>query len=100
SQLEVDRLWQGEPSGARSACVSSDGIHDLTGNVEEWVTSSRPVWQWPAVLMGGFLAKPWTGCRGTDAAHEPTFKSYEVGYRCCADPKPRTDASARLSSSR
>jgi hypothetical protein len=36
--------------------------------------------------MGGFWAKPWTGCRGTNDAHEPTFAFYETGFRCCADP--------------
>jgi formylglycine-generating enzyme required for sulfatase activity len=83
---ETDRLWQGDPSGARPGCVSQDGIADMIGNVEEWILSSRPR-TWPAALMGGFWAKGWTECRGTNAAHEPTFYFYEVGFRCCADPK-------------
>ena len=41
---------------------------------------------YPGSLMGGFWAKPWTGCRGTNDAHEPTFTFYETGFRCCADP--------------
>jgi hypothetical protein len=36
--------------------------------------------------MGGFWAKPWTGCRGTNDAHEPRFTFYETGFRCCAEP--------------
>jgi hypothetical protein len=36
--------------------------------------------------MGGFWAKPWTGCRGTNDAHEPSFTFYETGFRCCAEP--------------
>jgi formylglycine-generating enzyme required for sulfatase activity len=36
---EVARLWQGEPSGAREACVSPYGVHDMTGNVDEWVVN-------------------------------------------------------------
>jgi hypothetical protein len=83
---EVARLWQGEPSGARSACVSHEGVHDLVGNVEEWVTS-RPGRRFRLALMGGFWSKPWTGCRGTNDAHEPGFRFYEVGFRCCADPR-------------
>ena len=41
--------------------------------------------------MGGFWAKPWTGCRGTNDAHEPSFEFYETGFRCCADPGTITD---------
>src|SRR3954468_23053716 len=33
---EAARLWQGEPSGAREKCVSPFGVHDMTGNVDEW----------------------------------------------------------------
>ena len=36
--------------------------------------------------MGGFWAKPWTSCRGTNDAHEPTFVFYETGFRYCAEP--------------
>jgi formylglycine-generating enzyme required for sulfatase activity len=82
---ETERLWQGAPSGEYDNCRTAQGVHDLTGNVEEWVTSSRPR-KFRGVLMGGFWAKPWTGCRGTNDAHEPTqFKFYEVGFRCCQD---------------
>jgi formylglycine-generating enzyme required for sulfatase activity len=84
-ERESSRLWQGEPSGQRARCVSSDGVVDLTGNVEEWVTS-RPEHHFRLSLMGGFWAKPWTGCRGTNDAHSPDFRFYEVGFRCCRDP--------------
>ena len=83
----MDRLWQGAPSGAFDSCVSPFGIYDMMGNVEEWVTS-RKHRKHPGALMGGFWAKPWTGCRGTNDAHEPTFTFYETGFRCCSEPKP------------
>ena len=85
AQAEVERLWQGAPSGVYPRCMSSDGIFDLTGNIEEWVIT-RKGRAWPGALMGGFWAKPWTGCRGTNDAHEPTFTFYETGFRCCKDP--------------
>jgi len=83
---ETRRLWQGAPSGRYRSCVSSFGIHDMMGNVEEWVIS-RKKRKWPGSLMGGFWAKPWTGCRGTNDAHRPHFAFYETGFRCCKDPK-------------
>jgi hypothetical protein len=82
---ESERLWQGSVSGRYKTCVSSFGIFDLTGNVEEWV-ASRAERRWPGALMGGFWAKPWTGCRGTNDAHEPGFAFYETGFRCCKGP--------------
>jgi formylglycine-generating enzyme required for sulfatase activity len=84
AQREADRLWQGAPSGDYERCRTRDGIYDLLGNVEEWVTA-RPGRRYPGALMGGFWAKPWVGCRGTNDAHEPTFVFYEVGWRCCKD---------------
>jgi formylglycine-generating enzyme required for sulfatase activity len=82
---EVQKLWQGAASGDYGTCVSSFGIYDMNGNVEEWV-ASRSHRRLPGALMGGFWAKPWTGCRGTNDAHEPNFTFYETGFRCCADP--------------
>ncbi len=82
---ESDRLWQGTPSGRFPGCVSSFGVADMMGNVEEWV-STRKTRKFPGALMGGFWAKPWTGCRGTNDAHEPGFNFYETGFRCCAEP--------------
>ena len=87
AQAELDRLWQGEPSGQRARCATKEGIFDLVGNVEEWVTS-RTSRRWvPVTLIGGFWAKPWTGCRGANDAHEPTFSFYETGFRCCNDAR-------------
>jgi hypothetical protein len=97
-EAEIRKLWQGAPSGAYASCVSSFGIYDMQGNVEEWV-ASRPGRNVPGSLMGGFWAKPWTGCRGTNDAHEPTFQFYETGFRCCADPGSVTDESPRPSGS-
>ena len=85
-EAETRRAWQGEPSGQRAGCVSRFGVHDLVGNVEEWVASSRPIWPWKSALKGGFWAKPWVGCRGTNENHGPTFRFYEVGFRCCVGP--------------
>ncbi len=83
---EAKRGWQGEPSGSFPRCESAYGVVDLTGNVEEWVTSSRKEWPYPSALKGGYWSKPWSGCRGTNESHGPSFRFYEVGFRCCSDP--------------
>ena len=85
-EAETMRAWQGETSGARPACVSAFGVRDLIGNVEEWVQTSRPEWPHRSSLKGGYWAKPWAGCRGTNESHGPHFRFYEVGFRCCKDP--------------
>ncbi|HVY48982.1 MAG TPA: SUMF1/EgtB/PvdO family nonheme iron enzyme [Minicystis sp.] len=84
-RAEIERLDQSEPSGKFATCVSPYGVYDMMGNVEEWVTS-RKGRRFKGALMGGFWSKPWTGCRGTNDAHEESFAFYETGFRCCADP--------------
>lgn len=86
AKRETERLWQGALSGRYKTCVSPFGIFDLMGNVEEWVRS-RHTRQHAGALMGGFWAKPWTGCRGTNDAHGTNFAFYETGFRCCKDPE-------------
>ena len=87
AKKESKRVWQGSRSGRYKLCVAVFGIYDMMGNVEEWVTS-RKTRKHKGSLMGGFWAKPWTGCRGTNDAHGPSFAFYETGFRCCKDPKP------------
>ncbi len=87
---EAAKLWQGSPSGRFATCVSPFGVVDMMGNVEEWVTT-RTGRGWPGALMGGFWAKPWTGCRGTNDAHQPTFAFYETGFRGCKDAAAPSD---------
>jgi formylglycine-generating enzyme required for sulfatase activity len=88
---EAARLFQGEPSGARAGCVSAEGVHDLTGNVAEWVRKSepdpRPAYQ--HVLKGCYWAgcyhQPSPDCAFRNRAHPGSFRTYEAGFRCCLD---------------
>lgn len=88
AKQELDRLWQGLPSGARPLCKSSFGVYDLTGNVDEW-TRSSVVGERPSVLKGGYWGPVRTRCRPATKAHDESHMFYQQGFRCCADvPDP------------
>ena len=84
ASAELDRLWQGLPSGSRPACKSKAGVYDLTGNVDEWTKSSVPG-ERPSVLKGGYWGPVRTRCRPATKAHDETHTFYQQGFRCCAD---------------
>jgi formylglycine-generating enzyme required for sulfatase activity len=93
AQDEVNKLWQGAPSGAYAGCVSGYGVYDLTGNVEEWVVRTQPhVNSYPHVLKGCYWAGCYGGskptCASTNPAHASAFRYYETGFRCCKDLAP------------
>jgi formylglycine-generating enzyme len=88
AKTEAERLYQADPSGARTGCVSEEGVVDLTGNVAEWVTRSFPnVNNYDHVMKGCY----WAGCYGgsppscafVNPAHPGGFRTYEAGFRCC-----------------
>lgn len=84
TMLELDRLWQGEPSGSRPKCKSAFGVYDMTGNIDEWTRSSRPG-ERPSVLKGGYWGPVRTRCRPATKAHGETHVFYQEGLRCCSD---------------
>jgi hypothetical protein len=81
---ELDRLWQGEASGARPRCRSPYGVYDMTGNVDEWTTSVVPG-ERPSILKGGYWGPVRNRCRPSTRVHGEDFMYYQQGFRCCAD---------------
>jgi formylglycine-generating enzyme required for sulfatase activity len=81
---EVDRLWQGEPSGASPRCKSPFGVYDMTGNVDEWTRSTRPT-GYRSILKGGYWGPVRTRCRPSTRAHGEDYSYYQQGFRCCGD---------------
>jgi len=67
------------PTGSHPRCRTANGIHDLNGNVAEWVQGSQ--------LMGGSAGKPGnqTSCRSDGGAGGSAY----YGIRCCATPRKR-----------
>jgi formylglycine-generating enzyme required for sulfatase activity len=88
---EATRLYQADMSGARAECVSEEGVYDLTGNVAEWVRRSGPPARlgYEHVLKGCYWAgcyhEPEPNCAFANHAHPGAFRTYEAGFRCCAD---------------
>jgi sulfatase modifying factor 1 len=96
---ELARLDQSAASGALVDCVSGFGVHDMTGNFDEWVTADhryddRSDW---AALKGGAWGHVRNACRPTTTTHPPDFTYYFIGFRCCkdaADSEPYVPESA------
>jgi hypothetical protein len=85
AKAELDRLWQGLPSGARPLCKSSFGVYDMTGNVDEW-TRSATAQERQSTLKGGYWGPVRTRCRPATKAHDEQHVFYQQGFRCCSDP--------------
>jgi len=84
AKAELDRLWQGQPSGSRPGCKSPVGVYDMTGNVDEWTKSVRSS-GYASVLKGGYWGPVRARCRPSTRAHNEQFVAYQQGFRCCAD---------------
>lgn len=82
---ELDRLWQGVPSGSQPKCKSPFGVYDMTGNIDEWTKSSVPGRQ--SILKGGYWGPVRTRCRPSTRAHGEAHVFYQQGLRCCNDLK-------------
>src|SRR5262249_2295278 len=96
AMAEMDRLWQGVPSGTQPRCRSPFGVYDLTGNVDEWTRTSREG-ERPSILKGGYWGPVRTRCRPTTRSHDENHIFYQQGFRCCTDAgaelrrRPHTD---------
>ncbi|AKU96313.1 Protein kinase domain protein [Labilithrix luteola] len=80
---ELDKLWQGVPSGTQPRCKSVYGVYDMTGNVDEWTQSS--VSGRKSILKGGYWGPVRTRCRPSTRAHGEAHVFYQQGLRCCSD---------------
>jgi hypothetical protein len=84
---EIARLDQRDPSGVREGCVSPFGVHDMTGNVDEWVVNppgkigEKP---YRSGLKGGYWGPVRNRCRPMTVDHNEWHSGYQIGFRCCA----------------
>lgn len=82
----IDAMWQGERAGAYARCVSPFGVHDMTGNVDEWTQSVR-TWGYRMILKGGHWSYVRGRCRPQTRGHGPKYVNVETGFRCCTQPE-------------
>ncbi|UQA56137.1 formylglycine-generating enzyme family protein [Polyangium aurulentum] len=87
---EMERVDKRVASGAMPRCISPFGVRDMTGNVDEWVDNpqgKRIEPPYRSSLKGGAWGATRGRCRPITASHDEHFRFYQVGFRCCADPK-------------
>lgn len=69
-------------AGARSACVSVEGVYDLMGNLFEWTADPAGTFR-GGDYVDTSLNGP--GCLYTTTAHDVSYHDYSTGFRCCSD---------------
>jgi formylglycine-generating enzyme required for sulfatase activity len=72
------------PSGRMADCVSSGGVADLLGNVQEWVQSGNPSYQ--AAQKGGYFGTESPSCAAASNVRHAAARHPGSGFRCCARP--------------
>ncbi len=109
-------------AGEYEACATPTGIHDLVGNLHEWVAERvdagmskryqlesvqqhrlpQPYRLGDGILLGGFFStghQHGPGCFYTTVAHLPSYHDYSTGFRCCADASETPRSGDRRASS-
>ena len=94
-------------TGEYAGCRTEQGVHDLVGNLHEWVADSvgsltdqkfplpyslhRTGGRGAGAFMGGYYSSNGDhgeGCRYITTSHRPAYHDYSIGFRCCADAAP------------
>jgi sulfatase modifying factor 1 len=69
-------------TGERTGCTNEYGVHDMVGNLHEWVDDPDGTFQ------GGYYLDTHLngdGCYYRTTAHAMSHLDYSTGFRCCAD---------------
>jgi len=97
-------------TGEYQGCVGTEGVHDMVGNLHEWVADAVD-WSLAAkihlaprlaedlsvnnghgIFMGGYFSTGnefGFGCHYATIGHEAAYHDYSTGFRCCADQYSR-----------
>ena len=72
-------------TGEHDGCTNGYGVHDMVGNVHEWIDDPG------GTFLGGYYLDTHVngdGCGYTSDAHAFWYHDYSTGFRCCADVAP------------
>lgn len=72
-------------TGEHEGCTNGYGVHDMVGNVHEWIDDRE------GTFLGGYYLDTHVngdGCSYTSDAHAFWYHDYSTGFRCCADVAP------------
>ncbi len=86
-EAEIARLWQADVIGSHPNCISAFGALDMVGNVDEWTDNTEEGNDVASTLNGGYWGPVRNTCRLTTKSHGPEFQFYQIGFRCCAEPR-------------
>ena len=67
-------------------CVSPFGVHNLSGNLEEWTTIDGSAPARPA-MKGAYWQPSRNHCRAAQTAHDRYYSGVETGFRCCGETR-------------
>lgn len=84
----LEEIDQRVPIGSTTTCTSPFGVHDLNGNVNEWVERPGERRPYRSGLKGGWWGPARSRCRPMVKVHDENYVGYEVGFRCCKDAAP------------
>jgi hypothetical protein len=73
------------PIRAYPDCLSPFGVHDMSGNVEEWATLDHGKAPNRSAMKGAWWLPGKNTCRAATLGHGETYRGPQVGVRCCKD---------------
>jgi formylglycine-generating enzyme required for sulfatase activity len=94
----IDRMNLGKPQSglndlrapvdAYPRCLSPFGVHDMSGNVEEWATLDQGLMSERSAMKGAWWLPGKNTCRAATLGHGEIYEGPQVGLRCCEDAAP------------
>jgi len=93
----IDRMDLGRPNAGLkdlrapitdyARCLSPFGVHDMSGNIEEWATLDHGVAPQRSSMKGAWWLPGKNTCRARTLGHGEVYAGAQVGVRCCMDAK-------------